>query len=46
VTTEPEPPRRSEGGGIGLAIILATLSLLMLGAMVFGRKRSGGRYSR
>lgn len=46
-TTGPEPTRRSEGGGIGLAIVLGTLSLLMLGALIFGGKRNrGGKYSR
>lgn len=44
--TEPEKPVRDEGGGIGFAIIMAALSLVMLGALVFGRKRPGGKYRR
>ena len=45
--TEPEAPRRSEGGGIGLAIVLGTLSLLMLGFLIFGRNpKGGGKYRR
>ena len=47
--TVPETPAQEEpgsGSGIGFAIIMACLSLIAIGALVFGRKRPSGKYGR
>lgn len=47
--TVPETPAQEEpdsDSGIGFAIIMACLSLIAIGALVFGRKRPSGKYGR
>ena len=45
--TEAAPvPDKGSSSGIGFALIMACLSLIAIGALVFGRKRPGGKYGR
>jgi hypothetical protein len=47
--TAPETSPQEEAGsdsGIGFAIIMACLSLIAIGALIFGRRRPSGKYGR
>lgn len=49
VQTATQPPVQEvpdNDSGIGFAIIMACLSLIAIGALVFGRKRPSGKYGR
>lgn len=44
--TQPEKPQRVSGGGVGLAITLCIVSVVLLAILIAGKLRSGGKYSR
>ena len=44
--TQPEKPERVQGGGVGLAIVLCAVSVVLLVILIGGKLRSGGKYSR
>lgn len=45
-TAPAETSREESGSGIGFAIIMACLSLIAIGALIFGRRRPSGKYGR